>query len=218
MATLAEENPLLMAQILPQTTGWEGQSHSPYVLKPLSRESAEFKQVESQFERTNRGLTIVQVNRVENPFLWGQYLLKKEKMKAANSNVKEISFFHGTRKSNVDGICRYNFDWRRCGQSRGHKFGRGVSFAPEVSYARHYTFNENVMILAKVLVGRTIFGNSLTVVPPSGYDTTINSKGTVYVKYEDNEFYPQYVIHYRNRTIYDLSDLRFNLTVADLSD
>ncbi|RZC41783.1 hypothetical protein BDFB_010479 [Asbolus verrucosus] len=71
----------------------------------------------------------------------------------------------------------------------------GVSFAPEVSYARHYTSGENVFFLVKVLVANSTIGNFTTKIPPSGYDTTQNVKGTVIVKYEDDDFYPQYVIY-----------------------
>lgn len=113
-------------------------------------------------------------------------------------SVSERLFFHGTKKENVDGICKFNFDWRRNGNARGHKFGQGVSFTPDAYYASHYSpYDEKVMFLAKVLTSRETEGDGDTVVPPENYDTTVNSRRTVFVKYEDDDFYPQYVIHYK---------------------
>lgn len=40
-------------------------------------------------------------------------------------------------------------------------------------------------------------GNNMTIVPSDSMDTTANHNEPVYVKYEDNMFLPQYIIHYR---------------------
>jgi len=37
------------------------------------------------------------------------------------------------------------------------------------------------------------------VVPPARADTTMSDNNRVYVKYNDNDFYPLYFVHYRNR-------------------
>nr|XP_008196312.1 PREDICTED: poly [ADP-ribose] polymerase 12 isoform X2 [Tribolium castaneum] len=175
-------NPRIVQEILrdPMTENWESATHEPYVLNTVDRNSLEFRRIKGIFQQTARGLQIDTLQRVENPFLLGQYLLKKKKMAGKYSGVTERLLFHGTRATYIDGICQFNFDWRKCGNSRGHKFGRGVSFAPEVSYAKHYTFGDNVMFLSKVLVGRSMVGGSLTVVPPESYDTTTNARNTVW--------------------------------------
>lgn len=80
------------------------------------------------------------------------------------------------------------------GSARGHKFGQGVSFFPDYFYASHY--RDKSVISSEVLVAKTCVGGSMTVLPQAGYDTTINSKSSVYVKYDDNSFYPNYIIHY----------------------
>ncbi|XP_044264578.1 protein mono-ADP-ribosyltransferase PARP12-like [Tribolium madens] len=192
------ENSRIVQEILrdPMANYWGAEMHNPYVLRTVNKNSLEFSRVEGIFNQTARGLEISILQRVENPYLLGQYSLKKKKLSDKYGFVRELSLFHGTRQIYIDGICKSNFDWRRCGNSRGHKFGRGVSFAPEVSYARHYTFGDNVMFLSKVLVCNSIIGNVSTTVPPELYDTTTNARNTVYVKYEDDDFYPQYVIHY----------------------
>lgn len=192
----SEDNPHLIEEILKldfMTNYWKSTTHTPYVLTTVDKNSVEYLRVENVFKMTARSLKMIKLQRVENPYLLGIYLLKKEK-KQTKSFVHEEQLFHGTRLTHIDSICRNNFDWRRSGTSRGHKFGRGVSFTPEVSYAWHYGIS--VMILSKVLVQHKTIGNIFTVVPPEPYDTTTNGRNTVYVKYDDDEFYPQYVIHY----------------------
>ncbi|XP_044263292.1 protein mono-ADP-ribosyltransferase PARP12-like [Tribolium madens] len=108
------------------------------------------------------------------------------------TSVKERQLYHGTREANIDGICKINYDWRRSpqryGKSFGHKFGKGVSFTPQVSYAWHY--GDNVMVQTKVLESRSVIGDSSMTVPPESYDTSKNSQQTVIVKYEDDDFFP----------------------------
>jgi hypothetical protein len=194
----AESNPELLGVVRrhPMVSKWESTSHEPHALLTVCPGTSEYETVEKVFQLTARGHTINKLERVENPYLLGHYLLKKEKMEKEHGTVEERSLFHGTQENYVDDICRFNFDWRRKGSSRGHKFGQGVSFTPEVSYARHYT-PDRVMLLVKVLVAKLHIGQSDTVVPMESYDTTRNSPGTVIVKYEDDDFYPQYVIHYK---------------------
>ncbi|RZC39353.1 PARP domain containing protein [Asbolus verrucosus] len=197
--TKSEPNDELIKAVLqhPMTSGWGNESHKPYTLNKLLPESLEYQSVRDLFIETRHpSMNIVNIERVENPYLLASYLLKKDKMERNNPTTKERSLFHGTREMYIDGICKYNFDWRRRGQSRGHKFGQGVSFSPKTSYSRHYTHGENVMFLVKVLVGAVTAGNYETVIPPKGFDTTRNHDGNVIVKYEDDDFYPQYVIHY----------------------
>lgn len=97
-----------------------------------------------------------------------------------------------------------NFDWRLCENS---KFGKGVYFATNSHYASHYPqradSGEKVMVVAYVLVSRrqtlSRKGNHNHVtVPQPGYDSTRNEGGQVLVKYDDNEFYPAYVVWYEN--------------------
>jgi hypothetical protein len=52
------------------------------------------------------------------------------------------------------------------------------------------------MIIAHVLVHSTCPGNSTMTLPIHNADTSIGNRGRVYVKYNDNEFYPEYVAYY----------------------
>ncbi|KAK9753988.1 Poly(ADP-ribose) polymerase catalytic domain [Popillia japonica] len=113
-------------------------------------------------------------------------------------NIEEL--FHGTKRAYVRSICTDNFDWRRCGESVGNKFGHGISFSPISNYATYYadeSCDNRVMLLVHVLVGNEIIGSANMRLPPDGYDTSIKPNRHVVVKYEDNEFYPAYKITYR---------------------
>lgn len=61
-----------------------------------------------------------------------------------------------------------------------------------------------VIIICSVLVRDTYViprhdnGDTL-IVPPNSADTTISSNGYVYVKFNDNEFYPMYFVYYERR-------------------
>ncbi|KAJ8971616.1 hypothetical protein NQ314_000612 [Rhamnusium bicolor] len=91
-------------------------------------------------------------------------------------------------------------NWRLAGTCVGHKFGQGISFSPESTYSchypRNYPFTQRVMFVADVLVGSTCTGNQFMKIPTGSCDTSTKPDGKVIVKYEDNDFYPKYVIYY----------------------
>lgn len=80
------------------------------------------------------------------------------------------------------------------------KFGKGVSFSPSAAYANQECSRSNglqrAIIIAKVLVGKIQGGVRNQLLPSSNYDTTVGNFGSVYVKYYDDEFYPEYVVYY----------------------
>ena len=144
---------------------------------------------------------IESVQRVQNPYLWGSYMLKKEEYinYLGFGIVSEEKLFHATARGNVYSIVQNNFDWRRTKRTR---YGHGVSFSPSAEYANMYC-NQNAgskraLILARVLVKMATKGHYGTKLPPHPYDTTTGKKGKVVVKYADNEFYPEYVVYYTN--------------------
>lgn len=61
-----------------------------------------------------------------------------------------------------------------------------------------------MIIVCTVLVARKYvtepnFGYTLDI-PPEMYDTTVSPNGRVYVKYEDYEFYPLYMVYYQRKS------------------
>jgi hypothetical protein len=150
---------------------------------------------------TNDRFVVENIVEVKNPFLEKAYQLKKEqKVKQFGQEVNEVLLFHGTKKANLNSICTYNFDWRLFGNNIGHKFGKGVSFSVNATYASNYSDPDDyhkVMIVAKVLIVNVCQGTKDMTSPPPGYDASQKgNNGIVVVKYEDNEFYPAYKLYY----------------------
>ncbi|XP_044264403.1 LOW QUALITY PROTEIN: protein mono-ADP-ribosyltransferase PARP12-like [Tribolium madens] len=195
----SQENPAVLVKILrdSMTKYWESTCHNPYVLNTVDEKSEEYQYAQQLFERTAGDFVITKLERVENPYLLGFYLLKKKNMWEECGHVAEKILFHGTSKTSVDSICRFNFDWRRSGSSKGASFGKGVYFTSDVSYANQYTLGDNVIILSKMLVGNKVKGLPSFEIIPEPFDTATNRNETIFVKFEDNDFYPQYVIQYR---------------------
>jgi hypothetical protein len=166
-------------------------------LVALSKYGTEYSTVIQSINPTFRN-KIDSVSRVQNPYLWGCYLLKREEYLGLGFGVlTEKKLFHATAEENVLSICRNNFDWRR---SRRTRYGHGVSFSPCADYANTYC-NQNAghkraLIVATVLVKMETKGKYGTKIPPPPYDTTTGKSGRVIVKYSDNEFYPEYVVYY----------------------
>lgn len=139
---------------------------------------------------------VTKITRSQNPFLYHRYQIRKEEYKARGIPFTEQTLLHATSKSKVPSILKNNLDWRLVNRS---KFGRGVSFSPDPVYANTQSSRMNgscrAMILTKVLVGNS-HGGSNNKLPMRGYDTTTGNGTKVYVKYYDDEFYPEYVAYY----------------------
>lgn len=73
---------------------------------------------------------------MNNPQLFGLYLLCKEELEVTDSNaVQERMLFHATSPYNVERIVNNNFDWRKTSRAR---FGQGACFSQEARYAHKY--------------------------------------------------------------------------------
>lgn len=175
----------------------------PYILQKVDQCSTEYKDIVDAFHSTaSRGEFIVRkIKRVCNLFLLAQFLVK-ESYKSSTRSITTCNRFHGTKPSNINSICQTNFNWRMlgCYGMRGNKFGNGVSFSPGACYAsrfpRNHNTRERVMFVVKILEGNRQYGHSSIYVPTEPNDTTMSPCGNVIVKYEDNEFYPHYIIYY----------------------
>lgn len=129
--------------------------------------------------------------------------------------VKEKKLFHGTRAENVEAICKDNFDPRINKRNRPLMLGQGTYFAVNAllshSYAKRDPNLFQYMFLAKVLVGSYTEGrrsglHSNQRLPPEDcsnvdtdlYDAYVDeiSNPSVFVVFERNHFYPEYVIQY----------------------
>lgn len=74
---------------------------------------------------------IVEMERIQNPFLFKAYQNKKEYLESQRRDkVTEGMLFHGTPEKNLKTICEENLDWRLYGNySNKHLFGQGAYFS-----------------------------------------------------------------------------------------
>ncbi|XP_023012673.2 protein mono-ADP-ribosyltransferase PARP12 [Leptinotarsa decemlineata] len=200
-----QKNPSVLSVCLSHvdTLHWNWMdNNTAYQLVKLSGNSPEYHAVERRFKSTSPLSNIIQIQRVQCPFLYVQYQLKLKQKQSRHVYVSESSLFHGTKECNIDSICRKNFDWRLMGSSgyRYSKFGCGVSFSPSSNYAsmfpRKHFVSERIMFVVKVLEVARCPGISGLYIPPEPADTSAKSDGNVVVKYFDNDFCPEYIIRY----------------------
>ena len=131
--------------------------------------------------------------------------------------VDEKRLFHGTSPGTVEAICKQNFDWRLHGKN-ATKYGQGSYFAVNASYSHAYAKRDadlsQFMFLARVLVGSYTEGDSSYRRPPPKqpsnpasdlYDSCVDDKSnpTIFVVFDTDQFYPEYVIKYASQTTSD---------------
>ena len=129
----------------------------------------------------------------------------------SEEQVNEKKLFHETSPENVEAICEKNFDPRIHNKNKKLKLGNGTYFAVNAlcshSYAKIDSDLLQVMFLAKVLVGCYTKGHPSYRRPPAKdlanvdihlYDSCVDNvlNPTIYVVFDRNHFYPEYVIQY----------------------
>jgi len=174
--------------------------------------SADYFEVDAKFRRP--GLELISAYAVQNPFLWGQYLLRREQLKMQLSGtgygVREKDFFYKSDFENYEKICRQNYDLRYEQDPRS-----GVTFytdALAANTSKPDMENVRLMIMTKVLVGTCVvrMDDGATQVGVPGVsinnktglpiDTFTDQSKTVFFKFHMCEMYPEYVLVYRDTT------------------
>ncbi|XP_018017317.1 protein mono-ADP-ribosyltransferase PARP12-like isoform X2 [Hyalella azteca] len=184
-------------------------SNGVFSVDQIAVGSNEYIFVDNIFRTTLSGISIHKIFRIQNSFLWDDYQLKKKKMvhlfKGDVQRLKEQYMFHGTKASVLDKIYEGNLDWRLYGTNVGCVYGRGTYFSNQARVSHGYASGSpKVILLAMVLVGDACVGNKSMDYPPKNpatnmhYDTTVNSTSnpTIFVKYNDDEYYPAYAVYY----------------------
>ncbi|XP_063410875.1 uncharacterized protein LOC134693867 [Mytilus trossulus] len=159
------------------------------------------------------------IYRIQNRKLWSEYDIKKKLMLAdaeqdvRGQNIDERDLFHGTDSlDTVRGICTNNFDFRTSGRN-ATLYGEGSYFAARAKMSHSYTKAElptdiRFMFRAKVLVGQYTKGNPALRRPPEIpgqvhklYDSCVdkNIDPQIFVVFDRNQCYPEYLIMYTDR-------------------
>jgi len=133
------------------------------------------------------------------------------------NNLPWILLFHGTScRRSVQSICAQGFDHRRRG-ANGARFGEGTYFGGTAKISHDYTKSSGdaeqlrYMFFARVAIGQITVGRSEYQRPPllkrhqpelGRYDTCVNDleDPAIFVTFDDNQTYPEYVIEYYSRT------------------
>uniref|UniRef100_A0A3Q1F3L6 Poly [ADP-ribose] polymerase n=1 Tax=Acanthochromis polyacanthus TaxID=80966 RepID=A0A3Q1F3L6_9TELE len=165
--------------------------------------------------------SILSIFRIQNMDLWELFCRKKQQLMRIHGvkDIQEKRLFHGTNITNVDTICKYNFDLRLAGQ-HGSVFGKGIYFAIHASYADKYSQSSTdplpvdgwnahnrrtkIMFLARVIVGTsTVGGEDFRKPdhesPENTHDSCVNdiNNPSIFVIFDPNQIYPEYLIHYK---------------------
>ncbi|KAF3705142.1 Poly [ADP-ribose] polymerase 11 [Channa argus] len=193
----------------------------PYQLIPLNELTPEYRTVVGYVK--DEGLLdrpFVSIRRIQNLDLWELYCRKKKQLMRIKGvqEIQERRLFHGTDITNVDTICKYNFDVRLAGQ-HGHIFGKGVYFARHASAADKYSKSSSnsgdtlggvllkgtkVIFLARVMIGKPVVGQSRFQKPDHGssensHDSCVDdiNHPNIFIIFDSNQIYPEYLIEYR---------------------
>lgn len=170
----------------------------------------EYKNVQDRFRKTSPN-QIVKIERVQNPALFGMYMIRKQKMdKAKGSN--ELWLFHGTAGNNCKLINHAGFNRSFCGKN-ATMYGNGVYFAEDASYSAQSKYSpadasgQRYMYLSRVLVGEFTLGKQGLLTPPAKnpndltdtYDSVVNKipNPKIFVVFYDWQCYPEYLITFR---------------------
>ncbi|KAG5898396.1 hypothetical protein JTB14_030374 [Gonioctena quinquepunctata] len=120
----------------------------------LSEESAEYVEVETNFNRSISGYfsslrRVRQIEKIQNSFLYAHYQLKKAHKRSLHGWVHERTLYHGTKACNVDSICKINLT--------GVKWAITVLdsassveevFSPSAKYASDYPRGAKICLMA----------------------------------------------------------------------
>ena len=81
----------------------------------LAPGSSEYQSVLSKFQTTAWGMHIQKIERIQNPHLYKQYVVRKQKMDKDNGGNNERQLFHGTNAQNISAINTQGFNRSFCG-------------------------------------------------------------------------------------------------------
>jgi hypothetical protein len=172
-------------------------SGQDFIAVALVSTSPEYVKVQQSLMSTAGGSvkTIVKIERIQNPFLYRQYMTKKLEMDQRNGS-NEMRLWHGTAGNNVLNINSRNFN-RSYGGVHGLAIGNGVYFATASQYSvQGYSPADSsgykYIYQGQVLIGKTTPGKGGLKEPPPGYDSVSGSG--MFVVFYDAQTYPEYLI------------------------
>lgn len=112
---------------IPFPPEWEPQTETVQLFQ-VARGTPEWLKVQEAFGKTMNPKSLVKIERVQNKFLWRNFVNERETVMIRNGEINEKLLFHGTRANNPSEIYGGDegFDTRFCFAGM---WGRGNYFA-----------------------------------------------------------------------------------------
>ncbi|XP_067329331.1 protein mono-ADP-ribosyltransferase PARP14-like isoform X1 [Anolis sagrei] len=206
--TKAEDN---LAMALPEE--WEDMGQMRVKVVNLNPEVKEYLMVKQMFCQTCNPWTIEKIERIQNPYYWQAYQIKKQEMDAKNGHTNnERQLFHGTASTSLTLINNSGFNRSYAGMHAA-VYGNGTYFAVDASYSAHDTYSKpdangrKYMYFARVLIGDYCVGVQGLLVPQARsttdptdlFDSVTDNmkKPTLFVIFNDIQAYPEYLITFK---------------------
>ncbi|NWR77637.1 PAR14 polymerase, partial [Centropus unirufus] len=194
--------------VLPAT--WDDMENERLKLVELKPETKEYRNVQGKFLKTCNSFKIEKIERVQNPYFWKAYQIKKREMDKKNGNRNnERLLFHGTSKESLTLINNQGFNRSYAGMHAAN-FGNGTYFAVNASYSASDTYSKpdvdgkKYMYLARVLVGEYSRGIKGSITPAAKnasnsidlFDSSTDNvnQPTMFIIFNDIQAYPEYLI------------------------
>ncbi|XP_062434814.1 protein mono-ADP-ribosyltransferase PARP14-like [Rhea pennata] len=194
--------------VLPAT--WDDMQTEQVKVVELKPEMKEYKDVQARFLQTCPLLKIEKIERIQNPFFWKAYQIKKLEMDKKNGNRNnERLLFHGTSSDSLAFINKNGFNRSYAGMNAA-SFGNGTYFAVNANYSASDTYSKpdvdgkKYMYLARVLVGEYSLGRKGAITPAVKntsnsidlFDSSTDNmnRPSMFIIFNDIQAYPEYLI------------------------
>ncbi|NP_001350420.1 zinc finger CCCH-type antiviral protein 1 isoform 3 [Homo sapiens] len=170
-------------------------SSKKYKLSEIHHLHPEYVRVSEHFKASMKNFKIEKIKKIENSELLDKFTWKKSQMKEEGKLL-----FYATSRAYVESICSNNFD-SFLHETHENKYGKGIYFAKDAIYSHKncpYDAKNVVMFVAQVLVGKFTEGNITYTSPPPQFDSCVDTRSnpSVFVIFQKDQVYPQYVIEY----------------------
>nr|XP_009675518.1 PREDICTED: poly [ADP-ribose] polymerase 14 [Struthio camelus australis] len=194
--------------VLPAT--WDDMQTERVKIVELKPETKEYKDVQARFLQTCQSLKIEKIERIQNPFFWKAYQIKKLEMDKKNGNRNNERFlFHGTSSDSLNLINNNGFNRSYAGMNAAN-FGNGTYFAVNANYSASDIYSKpdangkKYMYLARVLVGEYSLGKKGAITPAAKnasnsidlFDSSTDNvnRPSMFIIFNDIQAYPEYLI------------------------
>ncbi|XP_063144814.1 protein mono-ADP-ribosyltransferase PARP14-like [Candoia aspera] len=191
---------------------WEDMKGSHVKLVPLQPTTGEYKEIEKKFRIGCPSHTIEKIERVQNPYLWQAYQVRKQQIDKKNGHGNnEKILFHGTPSSTLIPIYQTGFNRSYAGKNaviigNGTYFATSSNYSADDRYSTPDSHGRKYMYIARVLTGDYCTGKAGQITPPSKnkdgfdlYDSVTNNmtQPSMFVIFHDAQAYPEHLITFR---------------------